>query len=81
MNRISNHISLFMTIQILRYCSQNKTLPSFYFLLYSNPEAILNEGSDFDKNLFYRACACRISFLFAVGKGEEAVRQQKDLES
>lgn len=37
----------------------------------------MNEGSDFDKNLFYRACACCISFLFAVGKGEEAVRQQK----
>ena len=37
----------------------------------------MNEGSDFDKNLFYRACACRISFLFAVEKGEEAVRQQR----
>ena len=40
-------------------------------------DTILKEGSDFDENLFYRACACRISFLFAVGKGEEAVRQQK----
>ena len=35
-------------------------------------DSILKEGSDFDENLFYRACACRISFLFAVGKGEEA---------
>ena len=40
-------------------------------------DTILKEGSDFDENSFYRACACRISFLFAVGKGEEAVRQQK----
>lgn len=30
-NRISNHVSLVMTIQILRYRSQNKTLPSFLF--------------------------------------------------
>ena len=35
-------------------------------------DTILKEGSDFDENSFYRACACRISFLFAVGKGEEA---------
>ena len=40
-------------------------------------DTILKEGPGVDENLFYRACACRISFLFAVGKGEEAVRQQK----
>ncbi len=37
-------------------------------------DTILKEGSDFDENSFYRACACRISFLFAVGKGEEAYK-------
>ena len=40
-------------------------------------DIILNESSDSDKNSFYRACACRISFLFAVGKGDEAICQQK----
>lgn len=37
-NRISNHVSLVMTIQILRYHLQN---------------TILNEGFDVDENLFY----------------------------
>ncbi len=40
-------------------------------------DTVLNEGPGFDINSYYTACICRISFLFAVGKGEEAVRQQK----
>jgi len=40
-------------------------------------DKILNENPDLDEHSFYRACACRISLLSALGKGEEAIRQQK----
>lgn len=40
-------------------------------------DKILSGSAGFEEHSFYRACACRIAFLFELGKGEEAIRQQK----
>lgn len=53
---------------MLEYCK--KTATEWF-------DNILNDGYNSDTNSFYRACACRISFLFDLGKGEEALCEQK----
>lgn len=37
---------------------------------------ILKNDPNSEQHIFYRACACRISLLFTLGKGEEAIHQQ-----
>lgn len=53
---------------MLEYC-QNEAMKWY--------DNILNGGPDLDEHSFYRACACRISLLSTLGKGEEAILQQK----